>query len=207
MRKHKYTILALGLLLLVVGCNWPLDEPALQPGRSTTLPVSPLATATEPSTTEPDSPESEATEGPAAATPTPVVLLRRGGLFAGRTVRFDLPEGYRVLEGDDGGCFIYPGSRPGFLVLYPMEGEAGETVTHLLNGTADVRRTETPLEVELGGLTFTGIFVENGTGNRLFLAATEGWGLVVQGPVDGWPSLAGELNQVLVSLSFEEEAR
>jgi hypothetical protein len=140
----------------------------------------------------------------------PVTMQGNGGLFSGRRLRFDLPEGYRVLEALDGGCFLYPAphgaaeSLPGFLALYPEAGEQGEVLAELLNATIGLHRTETPLEVDLGGLTFVGVFVETDPGSRLFLAAADGWALIVQGPVEDWPGLAAGLNQVLTSLSFQE---
>jgi hypothetical protein len=135
------------------------------------------------------------------------IVVEGGGPFFGRSLRFDLPEGFRVLEGTDGGCFLYHEAIPGFLVLYPAAGEPAEVLAALLNANADTRRVEPPLEVDVGGRTFTGLFVETGTGNRLFLAAAEGWTLVAEGPADRWPALAAGLNRVLVSLAFEEETR
>jgi hypothetical protein len=142
--------------------------------------------------------------GQAALPPTPVTVLGHGGLFSGRRLRFDLPEGYHTLEGLDGGCFLYHESLPGFLVLYPEAGEPGEMLAELLNATTSLRHTELPLEVDIGERTFMGLFVETDADSRLFLAAADGWALVAQGPVEDWPALAAGLNQVLTSLSFEE---
>lgn len=128
-----------------------------------------------------------------------------GRIFSGQSVRFTLPEGYQVLEGLDGGCFLYHESLPGFLVLYPEAGEPDEIVTRLLNATADLRHIEPPLEVDLGRLTFVGLFVETDLDRRLFLAAANGWALVVQGPIDDWPILATGFNRVLMSISFKED--
>ena len=163
-------------------------------GSPATAFVSPLAT-----------PETDLEEPRSTTSPTPVVVPGRGGLFSGRTIRFDLPEGYRVLEGVEGGCFLYHESLPGFLVLYPASGEPAETLAALLNATVDTLRSEPPLEVDLGSLTFVGLFVETEAGDRLFLAASDEWVLVAQGPVGEWPSLAAGLNRVLTSLSFQEE--
>lgn len=211
MRKHTRTMASLLLAVLLVGCNWPLSHPEAEPlaaartssskvepslkrdASPATAFVSPLAT-----------PGTDMEEPRSTTDPTPVVVLGRGGLFSGRTIRFDLPEGYRVLEGVEGGCFLYHESLPGFLVLYPASGEPAETLAALLNATVDTLRSEPPLEVDLGGLTFVGLFVETETGDRLFLAAADEWALVAQGPVGEWPSLAAGLNRVLVSLSFEE---
>lgn len=210
MRRHIFVALTLGLLLLAAAsCNWPLDEPTSQTadvGRST---ISPLPTATR-SSAETGSAATQSTVDATTETPTisaSSVSLPADGLFVGRSVRFDLPDGYRVLEGDDGGCFIYAESTPGFLILYPTEDDELAHVTQLLSSTSRLSRTETPLEADVGGLTFTGVFGETGSGSRLFLAAAEGWGLVVQAPADGWHALASDLNQVLLSTSFEEEAR
>jgi hypothetical protein len=222
MHRRRPTLILLLLAALLAGCNWPLSHLESEPlaaGRTSSPGVEPPA--------ERGGGRQEGAPSPAtglaavfvsplataghAATPsiptasTPLVVLGRDGLFSGRTVRFNLPEGYRVLEGLDGGCFLYHESLPGFLVFYPAAGEPGETLAGLLNATSGVRRTEPPLEVDLGGLTFVGLFVETETDSRLFLAAAEGWALVAQGPVAGWPTLAAGLNRVLISLSFEEE--
>jgi len=204
MRKHR-AILALPLVVvLVAGCIWPFPETTAQPATTTanttdrtvagnTTYLSPLVT-----------PGTDLEEPRSTTSPTPVVL-GRGGLFSGRTIRFDLPEGYRVLEGVDGGCFLYHESLPGFLVLYPASGEPAETLAALLNATVDTLRSEPPLEVDLGSLTFVGLFVETEAGDRLFLAAADEWALVAQGPVSEWPSLAAGLNRVLTTLSFQKE--
>ncbi len=220
MRKHRPTLLALTLLLvLVVGCNWPLSHPDTEPPAATRSSSPEVESPGEQDGGRREVAVSTAT-GPAtafvsplvtptadSAGPTPVAVLGRGGLFSGRTIRFDLPEGYHVLEGVDGGCFVYHETLPGFLVLYPTAGGASKTLTDLLNATTNTQRTESPLEVDIGGLTFVGLFVETDTDDRIFLAAAEGWALVAQGPVDGWPTLAAGLNQVLVSLTFEEGTR
>ena len=219
MRRHGQILVLLLLAVLLAACNWPLSHPETEPlaaARASSPGVEPPrargggrqegvpSVASSPATAF-VSPL--ATPGQAATFPTPVAVLGRGGLCSGRSVRFDLPEGYRVLEGLDGGCFLYHESLPGFLVLYPEVGEPANTLASLLNATPHLHRTESPLEVEIGGLTFLGLFVETDTDDRLFLGAAEGWALVAQGPIDEWPTLAAGLNQVLVSLSFEEDAR
>jgi hypothetical protein len=148
----------------------------------------------------------------ATLTPTPaptLPTLRANGPFT-----FVLPEGYRLLEADGGGCFVYHETLPGFLVLYPAPdkageapGKAGEALDRLLAAVPDVRDSEALLEVDVGGRTFTGLFVETHAGNRLFLAAAAGdpdWVLVVQGPAGQWPALAAGFNRVLTTLVFEE---
>jgi hypothetical protein len=216
MPKHTRTPVLLLLTLLLAACNWPLSHPETEP----------LAVGTPPSPTiQPAGAEGGgrqsrdssaatspatafvsplATPGQAAPPPTPATVVGHEGLFSGRRLGFDLPEGYHTLEGLDGGCFLYHESLPGFLVLYPEAGESSEMLAELLNATAGLRRTESPLEVDLGRLTFVGLFVETNAGSRLFLAAADGWVLVAQGPVEDWPALASGLNQVLTSLSFKE---
>lgn len=125
--------------------------------------------------------------------------------FTGRALRFDLPAGYRVLEATDGGCFIYHESTPGFLVLYRTTASPEEALAGLLGATSGLHRTESPLQVEIGGMTFAGLFVETEADERIFLAAAEGWSLVSQGSAGDWLLLATGLNQVLHSLSFEED--
>lgn len=125
--------------------------------------------------------------------------------FTGRALRFELPAGYRVLEATDGGCFIYHESTPGFLVLYRTTASPEEALVEMLDATSGIRRTESPLQVEIGGMTFAGLFVETEADERIFLAAAEGWSLVSQGSAEDWLPLATGLNQVLHSLSFEEE--
>lgn len=135
----------------------------------------------------------------------PVRLEER---ISGHALRFDLPTGYRALEAIDGGIVIYHESTPGFLVLYRVGEPPEETLSNLLARTANVRRNETPLQVDVGGLggpTFNGLFVETAGGSRLFLAAAEDWGLVAQGATADWPSLASGFNQVLRTLTFEED--
>lgn len=125
--------------------------------------------------------------------------------ISGRALRFELPTGYRALEALDGGVLIYHESTPGFLALYRVEDPPEETMGALLAGTANVRRSETPLQVDVGGRAFNGLFVGTAEGSRLFLAATEGWGLVVQGSIADWPALASGFNGVLRTLTFEED--
>jgi hypothetical protein len=194
MRNSRSLLCLLPILFLVSACGLP-DSHAAPQATPTTHPVY-LATAT-------------LTPAPAATDPAtgPATIEQRG--------RFSLtvPAGYHALEGIDGGCFLYPtpastaDAWPGFLVLYPAPGSAAEILTSLLNATADARRLETPLEVDVGGLTFAGLFLETSAGDRLFLAAADGWALVAQGPADRWATLAVGLNQALTSLSFEEETR
>ena len=108
--------------------------------------------------------------------------------------------------------YALPFVLSGVLILLAMVGaiwvarerHPAEVLAELLNATIGLHRTETPLEVDLGGLTFVGVFVETDPGSRLFLAAADGWALIVQGPVEDWPGLAAGLNQVLTSLSFQE---
>lgn len=196
----RRTVLGIVLLILVAGCNWPFSGPAARPTTTARpIPTGLGAKASPPAIEEP-------TRAAAGAT-APDMVVAGGGPFRGRSLRFDLPEGYRVLEGTDGGCFLYHETMPGFLVLYPVAGEPAETLAGLLNATVDIHRAGPPLEVDIGGLTFTGLFVETGTGERLFLAAADGWALVAEGPTDRWSALVTGLNRVLVSLSFEEDAR
>lgn len=227
MHRHRQNLTLLLFAILLAGCNWPLSHPEAEPLASArTLP--PQVQAVQKEGTGQQSSDSSAVTGPEAAFASPLVTpglaatlpiptasmpagdVGRGGTFSGRSLRFDLPDGYRVLEGLDGGCFLYPApggsaeSLPGFLVLYPQADEASEILAELLNASADLSRTEPPLEVDVGGRTFVGLFVETNAGSRLFLAAADGWALVAQGPVEEWSGLAGGLNQVLVSLSFEE---
>jgi hypothetical protein len=216
MPRYRQIPALLLLAILLASCNWPLSHPEAEPlvaakasspegapslkedrGRQTrdssavtgsaTAFVSPLATP-----------------GQATLPPTSAPVPGHSGLFSGRSLRFDLPEGYRVLEGLDGGCFLYHESLPGFLILYPQLGEPRAMLAELLNATTGLRRTESPLEVDISGLTFVGLFVETDAGSRLFLAAADGWVLVAQGPAEDWPTLAGGFNQVLTSLSFKE---
>jgi hypothetical protein len=216
MPKHTRTLVLLLLALLLAACNWPLSHPETEPlavstasspeiqptgaggggrqNRDSSAATSPAMAFVSPL----------ATPGQAVPPPTPATVLAHEGLFSGRRLGFDLPEGYHTLEGLDGGCFLYHESLPGFLVLYPEAGESSEMLAELLNATAGLRRTESPLEVDLGRLTFVGLFVETNAGSRLFLAAADGWVLVAQGPVEDWPALASGLNQVLTSLSFKE---
>jgi hypothetical protein len=222
MPKHTRTPVLLLLTFLLAACNWPLSHPeteSLAVGTAPSMEIQPTgaegggrqnrnsSAATSPAMAF-VSPL--ATPGQTAPPPTPVTVLGHEGLFSGRRLRFDLPEGYHTLEGLDGGCFLYPApggaaeSLPGFLVLYPEAGESGEMLAELLNATTGLRRTESPLEVDIGGLTFVGLFVETNDVSRLFLAAADGWILVAQGLVEDWPALASELNQVLMSLSFKE---
>lgn len=194
------TVLGILLLFLVAGCNWPFSGPAARPTTTARpVPADMQATVLPRPTQEP-------ARTAAAATASDIVVAG-GGPFRGRSLRFDLPTGYHALESTDGGCFLYHETIPGFLVLYPAASEPTETLAGLLNAMADARRAEPPLEVDVGGLTFTGLFVETGTGERLFLAAAGGWALVAEGPADRWPALVAGLNRVLVSLSFEEDAR
>ena len=208
MNTHRARILAharriaLGILLLVLvaGCNWPFSGPAARPTTTARpIPTGLGAKASPPAIEEPTRAAADAT--------APDIVVEGGGPFRGRSLRFDLPAGYRVLEGTDGGCFLYHATIPGFLVLYPVAGEPTEVLAGLLNAAADTRRAEPPLEVDIGGLTFTGLFVEVGAGERLFLAAAGGWALVAEAPGDRWSALVTGLNRVLVSLSFEEDAR
>jgi hypothetical protein len=216
MHRHRQILALLLLTSLLAACNWPLSHPEAEPLAAVKT-SSPEAAPSLKRDGGRQSGDSSAVTGPATAfvsplatpgqaaqLPTPVAILEHDGLFSGRSLRFNLPEGYRVLEGLNGGCFLYHESLPGFLVLYPDTGEPGDRLAELLNATAGIRRTEPPLEVDLGGLTFVGLFVETEPGSRLFLAATDGWVLVVQGPVEDWPNLAAGLNQVLTSLSFKE---
>lgn len=205
MCRYRQTLSLLLLAILVGGCNWPFSYPAA-PGATAVAETPTWTVVADTAHLSPLATPKQELKGPrSAASPTPVVVLGRGGLFSGRAIRFDLPAGYRALEGVDGGCFLYHESLPGFLVLYPASGEPAETLAGLLNATANTRRTEPPLVVDLGGLTFVGLFVETEADDRLFLAATEDWALVAQGPVSEWPTLASGLNRVLTSLSFEEE--
>jgi hypothetical protein len=142
---------------------------------------------------------------PLPTSPSPEGLDAPHGLFLRQWIRFALPQGYQAIEGVDSGCLFYHESLPGFLVLYPSAGEPLEILSNLQEATTSIRRTESPLVVEIGGRSFRGLFVETQSGGRLFLAATEGWGLVTQGPVSTWSALAAGLNQVLLSISFEEE--
>jgi len=227
MPKHTRTLVLLLLTILLAACNWPLSHPETEPLAVGTAPppeIQPTgaegggrqnrdsSAATGPATAF-DSPPP--TPAQATATPIPtasksVAIQVRGGLFSGRVLRFNLPEGYRVLEGLDGGCFLYPApggaTEPlsGSLILYPQKGDASEMLAELLNATTGLRRTELPLEVDLGELTFVGLFVETDANSRLFLAAADGWVMVAQGPVEDWPALAAGLNHVLTSLSFKE---
>lgn len=222
MSRYTQALVLMLLAVLLAACNWPLSHPETEPlaAARTSFPgVEPpqeqgggrqtgdSSAAAGPATAfvSPLDKPGQAATLPAPTTSTPVTILGYEGLFSGRSLRFDLPEGYQVLEGLDGGCFLYHESLPGFLVLYPQAGEAGEMLVELLNATTGLRRTEPPMEVDLGGLTFVGLFVETDPGSRLFLAATDGWVLVAQGMVEDWPSLAAGLNQVLTSLSFEED--
>jgi hypothetical protein len=202
---HRQIQIASLLLLaaLLATCNWPLSHleteplaaartfvPAVEPGRAPVTvaapaPVSPLAT-------------------PGQGVWPERVIVEQGGPFSGQSLEFGLPPGYQVLEGVEGGCFLYHEALPGFMILYRAAGEPVETLASLVEATANNRRSEPPLEVDLGGLTFVGLFVETEAGARLFLAAADGWGLVVQGPVGHWPLLAGGWNRVLRSLTFKE---
>jgi len=227
MHRHRQILTLLLFAILLVGCNWPLSHPEAEPlAVSRTLP--PQVQAVQKEDTGQHNSDSSSVTGPVAAFASPLATPGlaatlpiptasmpagdggRGGTFSGRSLRFDLPDAYRVLEGLDGGCFLYPApdgsaeSLPGFLVLYPQAGDASEILAELLNATTGLQRTEPPLEVDVGGRTFVGLFVETNARGRLFLAAADGWALVAQGPVEEWSSLAGGLNQVLVSLSFEE---
>lgn len=227
MPRCKQILTLLLLAILLAACNWPLSHPETEPLAAGTASSPAVQPSEEEGRAHPSGDSLPAT-GPATALVSPVAtpgqavtipipmdsqpatMQGDSGLFSGRRLRFDLPEGYRVLEALDGGCFLYPApanaaeSLPGFLALYPEAGEPGEMLAELLNATAGLRRTEPPLEVDLGGLTFVGAFVETDPGSRLFLAAADGWALVVQGPVEDWPNLAADLNQVLMSLSFQE---
>ena len=201
-RHRQAQVLALWLLaVLLAACNQPLAHleagplavartafPERRTGRPATAFVSPLST-------------------PASPTLSTPLAVASGGSFSGRSLHFDLPPGYQVLEATDGGCFLYPASRSGFLVLYRDTGQLEARLAGLLAATPGLRDSEPLLEVDLGGRTFVGLFVETKAGQRLFLAAAEDWTLVVQGPLDDWPTLAGALNQMLRSLTFEEEAR
>lgn len=208
MNTHRARILAharriaLGILLLVLvaGCNWPFSGPAARPTTTARpMPADMQATVSPRPIQQPTRPAADATARD--------IVVEGGGPFQGRSLRFDLPAGYRVLEGTDGGCFLYHATIPGFLVLYPVAGEPTEVLAGLLSATADTRRAEPPLEVDIGGLTFTGLFVEVGVGERFFLAAADGWALVAEGPGDRWSALVAGLNRVLVSLAFEEGTR
>jgi hypothetical protein len=216
MPKHTRTPVLLLLTFLLAACNWPLSHPeteSLAVGTAPSMEIQPTgaegggrqnrnsSAATSPAMAF-VSPL--AMPGQAALPPTPVTVLGHGGLFSGRRLRFDLPEGYHTLEGLDGGCFLYHESLPGFLVLYPKAGESGQMLAELLNTTTGLRRTESPLEADIGEQTFMGLFVETDADSRLFLAAADGWVLIAQGPVEDWPALAAGLNQVLTSLSFKE---
>lgn len=204
------------LAILLASCNWPLSHPEAEPLAAFKA-SSPEATPAPKESGGRQTGDSSAVTGPATAfvspltkpdhaspAPTPVTVLGHEGLFSGRRLRFDLPEGYHTLEGLDGGCFLYHESLPGFLILYPQLGEPGEMLAELLNATTGLRRTESPLEVDLDELTFVGLFVETDAGSRLFLAAADGWVLVAQGPAENWPNLADGFNQMLTSLSFKE---
>lgn len=220
MHKHTQTLVLLLLAGLLAACNWPLSHleteplaaatatlPELQDNRESRGQQNSGASATSSPMTAFDSPlDISRTLGTVLGPTTTEALAIQGHgePFSGRRLRFDLPEGYRVLEGVDGGCFLYHESLPGFLILYPQSDESGETLAEMLDTTAAVRRTELPLEVALGELAFIGLFAEVDVGNRLFLAATNGWVLVVQGPAEEWPALASGLNQVLSSLTFKE---
>ena len=204
------------LAILLASCNWPLSHPQAEPLAAAKA-SSPEVTPAPKESGGRQTGDSSAVTGPATAlvsplatpgqaTPpsTPEAMLGHEGYFSGRSLRFDLPEGYRVLEGLDGGCFLYHELLPGFLILYPQLGEPGEMLAELLNATTGLRRTESPLEVDLDGLTFVGLFVETDPGSRIFLAVADSWVLVAQGPAENWPNLAGGFNQVLTSLSFKE---
>ena len=204
------------LAILLASCNWPLSHPQAEPLAAAKA-SSPEVTPAPKESGGRQTGDSSAVTGPvtafasplaipgqAASPPAPVAIVARDGLFSGRSLRFNLPEGYRVLEGLYGGCFLYHESSPGFLVLYPQAGDASEMLAELLNATPNTRHTELPLEVDLGGLTFVGLFVETDPGSRLFLAVADSWVLVAQGPAENWPNLAGGFNQVLTSLSFKE---
>jgi hypothetical protein len=216
MPRHTRPPVLLLLTLLLAACNWPLSHPETEPlavgtasspeiqltgaeggrrqNRDPSAATSPAMAFVSPL----------ATPGQAAPPPTPVTVLGHEGLFSGRRLGFDLPEGYHTLEGLDGGCFLYHESLSGFLVLYPEASESSQVLAELLNATTGLRRTESPLEVDIGVRAFMGLFVETDAHSRLFLAAADGWVLVAQGPVEDWPALAAGLNQVLTSLSFKE---
>lgn len=202
--RRLLSILALLLVaVLAAGCIWPISETTDQPESTVSdTPISAVAAAT--TFLSPLGASEITASGSPTATEITSAIPTHGESFSGRSIGFDLPEGYRVLEGLDGGCFLYHESLPGFLVLYPDVGKPGEVLTQLLHATTGIQYTEPPLEVDLGGLTFAGLFVETGAGSRLFLAAADGWVLVAQGPVEGWSTLAAGLNRVLTSLSFEE---
>ena len=220
MHKRTQTLVLLLLAGLLAACNWPLSHLETEPLAAATATL-PEIQANRESRGQQNS-GSSAISSPVTAFDSPLDTSRTVGMvlgptttedlaiqghdepFSGRSLRFNLPEGYRVLEGVDGGCFLYHESLPGFLILYPQPGEPGEMLAEMLNATAAVHRTELPLEVDLGELAFIGLFVEVDAGNRLFLAAADGWVLVVQEPADEWPALASGLNQVLSSLTFEE---
>ena len=220
MHKRTQTLVLLLLAGLLAACNWPLSHPETEPlaaataalpefgtdresrgqqNRRSSVAISPVTAFDSPLDT---SGTVGTVHGPTVA--EDVAIQGHDEPFSGRKLRFDLPEGYRALEGVDGGCFLYHESLPSFLILYPQSGAAEEMLAEMLNATAAVRRTELPLEVDLGERTFIGLFVEVDAGNRLFLGAADGWGLVVQGPADEWPALASGLNQVLSSLAFKE---
>ena len=217
MRRYRQMLVLLLLAMLPVGCNWPLSHPETEPlaAARTSLPAVPIAVkeeggsqATAPASTRDALTEflsPPATAEQVATLPARADAPTHDGLFSGRSLHFELPAGFHALEGLDGGCFLYHERLPGFLVLYPQEGDPAETLAGLLNATPGLRRTEPPLEVDLGGLTFVGLFVETESGSRLFLAAAEGWALVAQGPAEDWPGLAAGLNRVLTSLSVEED--
>jgi hypothetical protein len=193
MNYPKRILCWLPILLLAASCGLPGSPPAAgaPPATAQTGPTArPIHLAT------------------ATLTPAPLPTnagpesVEQHGRFSLR-----LPAGYHALEGIDGGVFVYHDTLPGFLVLYPAPGDPAATLTGLLNATAHTRRVETPLETEIGGLAFAGLFLETSGGDRLFLSAAEGWALVVQGPAEHWPSLAAGLNQALTSLTFEEATR
>jgi hypothetical protein len=193
MNPRSAVLCLLPILLLLSACGLPGFE-----GPAQAAVVSQSATVTR---RPPALPTATLTP---TASPTPPTLQEGGPLS------LTLPDGYYALQSDDGGVFVYHETPPGFLILYRTAGDPAGTLTRLLNDTRDVSRTEPPLEVEIGGRTFAGLFVETRTGDRLFLAAaedtpTEVWTLVVQGPAEQWPALAAGFNQVLLSLTFEED--
>ena len=220
MHKRTPTLVLLLLAGLLAACNWPLSHLETEPLAAATATL-PEIQANRESRGQQNS-GSSAISSPVTAFDSPLDTSRTVGMvlgptttedlaiqghdepFSGRSLRFNLPEGYRVLEGVDGGCFLYHELLPGFLILYPQLGEPGEMLAELLNATTGLRRTESPLEVDLDGLTFVGLFVETDPGSRIFLAVADSWVLVAQGPAENWPNLAGGFNQVLTSLSFKE---
>ncbi|MBN1660436.1 MAG: hypothetical protein JXA93_18700 [Anaerolineae bacterium] len=220
MHKRTQSLVLLLLAGLLAACNWPLSHPETEPLAAATAALPEIGSERESRGQQNERPSAAVspliafdspldTPGTVGTVPGPTVaedvaIQGHDEPFGGRRLRFDLPEGYRALEGVDGGCFLYHESLPGFLIFYPQSGEAGEMLAGMLNATAAVRRTELPLEVDLGERTFIGLFVEVDAGNRLFFAAADGWGLVVQGPAEEWPALASGLNQVLSSLTFTE---